>query len=253
MLLSITKPDNLVGMFAKSDNKIFALLLLFMIASWPSAACSLALHDWKLVFYLKIPVSAPFFPLAELNTVSERMQNSPVSSIVWAASTSWYGRLALSFLPLTGDPAALLPMINVPAGGSMLGLARGHLTPGSAGILLGSDQCSIKIAFFSDRNSAYNCHQLVLLQNSRIRAVQPDPACPWVHESIGQSWLSLIFYQMPIPGRTLSLSMYPVRRSRLSIYEDHQLVENLLSHKLLLRRPDLVVDPYAFDFPELPE
>ena len=31
------------------------------------------------------------------------------------------------------------------------------------------------------------------------------------------------------------------------------LVEDLLSKKLLMRRPDLVVDPYAFDFPDLPE
>ena len=68
-----------------------------------------------------------------------------------------------------------------------------------------------------------------------------------------QSWFSLIFYKLPIPGNILSFSAYPVDGNRASIYEDHPLVESLLSKKCLMRRPDLVIDPYSFDFPDLPE
>jgi hypothetical protein len=40
---------------------------------------------------------------------------------------------------------------------------------------------------------------------------------------------------------------------RKSFFEDHDYVEKLLAEKKLTRRPDLVVDPFIFDFPELPE
>ncbi len=241
-------------MTAKITNFTILLLLLVLLLPVGSAsACSLALHVWKLVFYLKIPMSSPVLPLAELNVVSLRMKENPVSTIIWMASHDLLSRLSLSLLNTIADKAATIPWNAVSNGDSLLGKARDSKKTGSGAMLIGSDKCSIKIAFFSDRNSGFNCHQLVIMQNNRIRAVQPDIEVPWAQETIGQSWVSLIFYQIPVPGRIMSFSTYPVRQTRKSISEDHPLVENLLSQKLLLRRPDLVIDPYVFDFPELPE
>ena len=240
-------------MSIRSNNKVFAVLLVFLSYFLQAEACSLALHDWKLVFYLKIPVAAPFFPLAELNQVSIRMQQNPVSGVTWVAGLDLYRSLAMSLLGFLADPAATLPWEAIPAGGSMLAMARDISDKKSGRVLLSTDRCFLKVAFFSDLNSFFNCHQLVVMQSGRIRAVQPDPVRPWAQETAAQSWLSLIFYQVPVPGRIMSLSVYPVNQTRLSISEDHPLVETLLSHRLLLRRPDLLVDPYSFDFPELPE
>lgn len=236
-----------------SSLKVVLLLLALWLQIGPLSACSLALHDWRLVFYLKIPVASPIFPLAELNIVSLRIKENPVSAVIWMAKHDLLSQLALSMLKTVADQAATIPWAAVSNGDSLLGKARESKKSGPGTMLVGSDKCSIKIAFFSDRNSGFNCHQLVIMQSNRIRAVQPDAKVPWAQESVGQSWLSLIFYQIPVPGRILSLSTYPVRQTRKSIAEDHPLVENLLNSKLLLRRPDLVVDPYVFDFPELPE
>lgn len=235
------------------NTKVFAVLLILLMRFLPVEGCSLALHDWKLVFYLKIPVAAPLLPLAEMNQVSSRMQQNPVSGVTWVADLDVYSRLALGLFAFLADPAAALPWEVIPAGESMLAMARDAGDKISGRVLLSTDRCFLKIALFSDRNSLFNCHQLVVMQTGRIRAVQPDPARPWAQETAGQSWLSLIFYQIPVPGRIMSLSVYPVNQTRLSLNEDHPLVETLLSHRLLLRRPDLVVDPYKFDFPELPE
>jgi hypothetical protein len=51
----------------------------------------------------------------------------------------------------------------------------------------------------------------------------------------------------------MSLAIFPVNSTRMSLFEDHSLVERFLALKLLRRRPDLKIDPYTFDFPELPE
>jgi hypothetical protein len=67
------------------------------------------------------------------------------------------------------------------------------------------------------------------------------------------SWLSQIFYQLPLPDRVLSLSIFPLDNIRASLFEDHGYVEGLLARKVLKRRSDLEVDPFSFDFPELPE
>ena len=127
------------------------------------------------------------------------------------------------------------------------------LRPGEGPLIIGSDGNYIKIALFADQNSGFGCMQLVVQQTGRIRAVHPDTKTPWAQEINGSSWLSLIFYQLPVPGRILSFSAYPVQKNRHSIYEDHSYVETLLNQRILKRRPDLVVDPYRFDFPELPE
>ncbi|GAB4279236.1 MAG: hypothetical protein Kow0029_23060 [Candidatus Rifleibacteriota bacterium] len=91
------------------------------------------------------------------------------------------------------------------------------------------------------------------MQSNRIRGVFADDKKPWAQESSGMAWISLIFYQLPLPGRIISLAAYPFNNTRISLFEDHSYVENLLGEKLLKRRADLEVDPFSFDFPELPE
>ena len=232
---------------------IFALVLAAVFCGQSLQACSLALHDWKLVFYRKIPVPVSFFPLAELDVAATRLEQASFARVFWVGSHNFVSAVAPAFLPLFADKAAGLPWAAFDSGPSLMTMARENYCPGEGPLIVGSDNSIVKIALFADQNSAFGCMQLVIQQTGRIRAVHPDAKTPWAQETNGLSWLSLIFYQLPVLGRILSFSAYPVHKNRQSIFEDHSYVETLLSQRILRRRPDLVVDPYRFDFPELPE
>lgn len=215
-------------------------------------ACSLALHDWKLVFYLKIPVESPIVPLAEVGAALGKIPENATKQINWITGSTFFSEIAPLVIPILPDWTAKIPWQLVDATHSVMGLASKN-SQDSLPLIIGSDNCFLKVAFFSDANSNFNCHQLVIQQSNRIRAVFADKSSPWAQEINGQSWVSLIFYQLPIPGRIMSFSVYPISNQRQSLYEDHPLVENLLVKRALFRRPDLVIDPFQFDFPELPE
>ncbi|HNS08602.1 MAG TPA: hypothetical protein PKN29_02820 [Candidatus Ozemobacteraceae bacterium] len=232
---------------------IFALILAAICCGQSLHACSLALHDWKLIFYRKIPTPVSFFPLSELDVAATRLEQAPFAKVFWVGSHNFASAVAPAFLPLFTDKAARLPWAAFDSGPSLMAMARENYCPGEGPLIVGSDNTYIKIALFADQNSSSGCMQLVVQQTGRIRAVHPDMKTPWAQEINGSSWISLIFYQLPVPGRILSFSAYPVQKNRHSIYEDHSYVETLLSQRILKRRPDLVVDPYRFDFPELPE
>lgn len=248
--------DILKAMIVKLRNFVLMLAMLMAFAPCvPVKACSLALHDWKLVFYLKIPVSVPIFPMAELNAANVRAAQKPFSKVLWVGAHDFFSSISTAIMPLftpISEKAADVPWLPMPAGPSLLSFAREANKSGQAPLIVGSDKCYLKIAFFADMAGS-GCYQLVVMQNNRLRAVHPDMKSPWAQEQNGQSWFSLIFYQLPLPGRILSFSIYPVNQARHSVYEDHPYVETLLGNKLLQRRPDMVVDPYQFDFPELPE
>jgi len=228
------------------------LIALMCFSALSSEACSLALHKWERVFYIKIPVSAPVFPLSELGAALGKIPENSAKRVRWIADHHLISELSPAFLPLIKGWLNMLPWELVRPGNSVMTQAR-KADQIDFPLIIGTDKCFLKIALFSDSNSSGNCKQLVIMQTSRIRAVFPDRKSPWAQEINGQSWLSLIFFQVPVPGRIMSFSAYPVAGLRQSIYEDHGLVENLLTEKKLTRRPDLEIDPYQFDFPELPE
>jgi len=238
-------------MHQKTLSAMITVLLIFTMIN-ASSGCSLALHKWELKFYLKIPVSAPFFPLAEAGAGVGKIPENAAKRVRWVADHNFFSRLAPIFLPLLDIWTGKIPWETLLPQDSILKQARRE-SGSDFPLIIGSDKCFIKIAFFSDSNSADNCQQLVIMQTARIRAVFPDRKSPWAQEINGQSWLSLIFFQLPIPGRILSLSAFPLSGLRQSLYEDHPFVERLLTEKKLTRRPDLEIDPYQFDFPELPE
>lgn len=237
----------------KTAVKTLITLAVIFGFCWPVSGCSLALHQWKLVFYLKIPVASPIFPLAELSAAIGKLPENATRQIKWVVEPGIFSQIAPVFLPLFLDWPAKIPWELISPDQSIMSMAKKAAENSDVPLVIGSDKCSLKIALFSDANSHFNCHQLVIMQNNRIRAVFPDKKAPWAQEINGQSWLSLIFFQLPVPGRILSFSVFPLASMRKSIFEDHGYVEKLLAEKKLFRRPDLVIDPFTFDFPELPE
>ena len=238
----------------KSWLTLAVSISLLVLAVMPQlSACSLALHDWKMLLHLQLPVSAPLFPLAEADSVIGKVPENLVERVYWVSEHSFVSRLSLIFLPMLSLWPARLPWLAVSSDDPLFGFARNRRNEGVQPLIIGSDNCRIQVALFADANSDNNCFQLVIMQKNRMRNVFANYSHPWAQELSAQSWFSLVFYQLPIPGRILSLSVYPFSNARLSLYEDHDFVETLLAEKKLLRRPDLVVDPFMFDFPDLPE
>ncbi len=232
---------------------LLSLVAALLLCSCQAEACSLALHDWQLKLFFKIPVNAPLIPMAEVGVIEGHFKKSVTDDIIWVIKTGVFTPFLKSIVSSFDGWTSRANWRVVPDNKSVIKLAKELSSEEKSPIIIGSDQNYLKIALFFDANSKNNCWQLVIAQDSRIRCIYRDAKEPWAQEFITQSWVSLISYQLPLPGNIISLSAYPVNGNRLSIYEDHPLVETLLSQKRLLRRPDLVIDPYSFDFPDLPE
>ena len=241
-------------MYRKPTVVLFFIMISFILGEITyCSACSLALHDWQLKLFFKIPINAPFIPLSEIAAIQNHFNKPVTDRIFWVIKPgilSPYNDFIISFID---GWTTQIKWNIVTDNKSVIKLAKTFAKDENKPLIVGSDKNFLKIAVFLDANSKNNCCQIVLAQDSRIRCIFQDPNNPWAQEFNLQSWCSLIFYRLPIPGNILSLSAYPVNGSRTAIYEDHPLVETLLSKKCLLRRPDLVIDPYSFDFPDLPE
>lgn len=223
------------------------------IQKLPVEACSLALHDWQLKFFFKIPINAPFIPLSEITIIQNRFKEAVTDKIFWLTkqgALSPYINFITSFFE---GWAGKVDWVSLQDNKSIIKLAREYANHANKPLFVSSDKNFLKIAVFFDVNSRNNCCQIVIAQDSRIRCIFQDHKDPWAQEYNMQSWYSLIFFKIPFPGNILSFSTYPIAGNRFSIYEDHDLIETLLSKGWLMRRPDLVIDPYSFDFPDLPK
>ncbi len=238
-----------------SQHKYTALITLIwlLLHAYPVQACSLALHDWRLLFHLRLPIAAPITPLAELNAVLDRLPRNSIKEVLWVANHNLFSTFSRAFLDLLPNWEAHLPWQAIPATASVINLARSEPNRPDTPLIIGSDQNQLQIALFADGNSDNRCFQLVCMQTSRIRSVYAHPNSPWAQESRGMAWLSLVFYQLPIPGRILSLAVFPIYQTRRALIDNHDYAEHLIAEKLLTRRPEQIFDPYTFDFPDLPE
>lgn len=237
-------------------KQIVTAIIIIAALFLPSAsarACSLALHDWKLIFYLRLPMKAPFLPAAEINAISDVFQPGSIRQIIWVAQHSPLSTFSLAFLNLFPNHEARVPWLPSAPVSSILELAREKQKTENVPLIIGSDENQLQIALFVDQNAGNRCFQLVLMQTGRIRAVHASKTRPWAQETRGMSWFSMVFFQLPLPGRILSLAVYPVFRSRIALIDDHAYAESLVDKDLLMRRPEQIFDPYTFDFPDLPE
>ena len=245
---------NILCMYRNGTIKLYIFVILMLSCRITlCSACSLALHDWQLKLFFKIPINAPFIPLSEIAVIQSHFKKAVTDRIFWVTKPGVLSPYLDFIISFVDGWASQAKWKIVADNKSVIKLAKSFAKDENKPLIVGSDKNFLKVAVFLDANSKNNCVQIVLAQDSRIRCIFQDPQNPWAQEFNVQSWFSLIFYKLPIPGNILSFSAYPVDGNRASIYEDHPLVESLLSKKCLMRRPDLVVDPYSFDFPDLPE
>ncbi|MGM0598875.1 MAG: hypothetical protein ACQETH_03550 [Candidatus Rifleibacteriota bacterium] len=204
------------------------------------------------MFFTKVPVSAPLFPIAEFSFLTNSFKEKPTNKVYWLAEHNMMSRFLAEFINALDGWPSKIDWILLEPDESPLSLAR-KSDRNNPPLIVGSDKNYLKIAFFSDANSDYKCHQIVIMLNSRLRGVFPGTNQPWAQETNSMAWVSFIFYQIPFPPTIMSLAIFPINSTRMSLFEDHPLVERFLALKLLRRRADLEIDPYQFDFPELPD
>ncbi len=232
---------------------VFVTLVWLSLNACTAQGCSLALHDWQQMFYLRLPLPAPLTPLAELDAILDKFPRHSLKQILWVANHNLLSSFSRALLPLLPNWEAQLPWQTLAMNGSVVELARDRRDQSDMPLIIGSDNNQLQIALFADSNSDNRCFQLVLMQTSRIRSVYASRQSPWAQENRGMSWVSLVFFQLPLPGRILSLAIFPVYQTRRALIDNHEYAEQLLAENLLARRPEQVFDPYTFDFPDLPE
>lgn len=230
-------------------KRILFCACLFLAAQ-AGFACSLAVHDWQLRFCLDFTPGFTILPLSEIDVLHDRIASGSIREVAWVSDHNAFSLLATIFIPLLRGEHEQASWTPVPSGLSVLELAgKGRSTCA----ILGSDQHSLKIALFSDKNSLNRCHQLILYETKRIRAIHPHPDTPWAHETIGQAWISLIFYRYPVPGSILSLSAAPVHKEVAEMLTNLPFIKFLVSEKILKRRPGSEYTPESKQIPVIPE
>lgn len=228
-----------------------ALLLIWMVSCLQSApACSLAIHDWQLRFFLRFSPEITILPLSEPNLLHELIAGGSIRTVYWLGKPTFYGTVLSILLTLFGDHDPIVTWIPVSSSQGLVDIAARE---GGSTAVLGSDRHSLKLALFSDRNSGNRCHQFTLYETKRIRAIHPHPDTPWAEESVGTAWISLVFLEYPVPGNILSVSAFPLHDKIEDLYENLPVINSLVQSGVLKRRPGAEFTPESKEIPPIPE
>lgn len=253
---------------------LVVVIILLSSLSCTTEACSLAIHDWKSVFHRKLELSSPIFPIAEASAAWRSIPEGPDSSVIWISKHSVFSYLSSAFVPVFFQLMSALnrsshifltpvnlhsfwldhiPWLALSSTDSVASLAHQKADKSFSPIIIGSDKNFLRIALFVDANSDNRCFQLVIMQQGRIRLVHANPAKPWAQELQASAFISIIFYELPLPERIMSLSLYPIAEHRAFLIDSEPLILRLLEGGALKSRPPSDYDPSSFELPEFPE
>ena len=216
-------------------------------------ACGIAMHSWKLKCFYKIPVDSPLIPLSEMSIILSKYPEPVTDRIVWLSKYTPFTCFTKIFASIFGGWTSEVDWINVFDSNSVVKISKKFAKESSKPLIISSDKNFLKIALFVDENSRNNCYQLVIVQDSRIRCVFQNPEAPWAQEFNSQSWVSFVFYKLPLPSSMMAISLYPFQGNQTQLYEDSDYVTFLCEHDCLTKRPDYMNNPYEETFPGLPD
>jgi hypothetical protein len=243
-----------VRAFFPSSVLNFMVLGIFFFGAQSVQSCSMAIHDWELRFQCRIPLQTTLVPLCEVDLAAKRFSQAPVSAVYWLTHHSPLSVVLSGFISAFSSSRDGIPWhprsaTQAPDAAIM------QPSTGKAPLIIGSDEHSLRFVLFSDRHSGYRCHQIVLLETKRLRAVHYDKTDPWAQEKEGRAWLSIIFFDLPLPEQFLSVSFSPsLQHDEVSdLYTNPDLVKALIASKHLRLRPSSAYTSAAREIPEMPE
>ncbi len=231
--------------YHRNMKKLIILLSAFWLFTSSLAACSLAMHEWELVFDQRISLPGPIIPAQEFPILATRFVPSELSKILWVDSSGPSTAIVQSFKNTSKKWTTGLDFVVT----DQQGLATQQIS--STTIIVEPVAYSLRIAMFKDKLSDYRCRQLVIMQEGRIKLAMPHAKPPVAEQHYTRAWLSFYFFDMPVPGRILSIEAFPVSEHLSEAYIDMNLAEGLLRQGLIQRRPDNYVSPYPDGFPQL--
>jgi len=226
-------------------KKIILLVSLFFLLTASVSACSMAMHEWELIFDQRFPLPGPLVPAQEFTILANRFVPSELAKILWVSDAAVPTGIVESFKNTSRKWTTTLPWIPTDQAG-----LESH-TLASTTIIIEPVHYNLRIVLFKDKLSNYRCRQLLIMQEGRIKLAMPLAPRPVAEQHFTRAWVSFYFFDMPVPGRILSIDAFPVADHLAEIYIDTKLVEDLLVNNLIARRPDNYVTPYPDGFPEL--
>ena len=242
--------------FTKTYNKKLKYLIIIVFVFFLNKnflfACDLVLHDWQLRFYHKIYIDS-FIPLSEISILENHFKTAVTDKIIWLTKPGIFSSMINIALFSLESWVCNAKWYIVPDNKLLKVLLSKLELDEKKPIIIGSDNNFLKICLFSDVNSNDRCYQLVIAQNNRIRCVFQDSQNPWAQEFKGQSCFSLVFYDQVRFDSIISCNIYPINNGYKTLYENVDLVEQLLNQNKLKARPSLYINPNDKVVPDLPD
>ncbi len=223
------------------------ILVLFILVSLQSSlyACSLGRHDWQLALDHRVDLPGPILPAHEFVILTARFVPSELTRILWVSDSDLGTCLADTGRNILSQWTAKLPFKPL----NRKNLARTGIS--STTVILEPVRYSLRCLLFKDSLSDFRCRQLVIMQEGWLRLAMPNTSQPAAEQYHARAWVSVFYFDMPVPGRILSINSYPMQGHLQELFLDEHLVTQLLDHNLMERRPPDYVSPWPDGFPEI--
>ena len=224
---------------------VAGILIAGLVFTGPAFSCSLAEHDWELVWSRNFALSAPLIPAAELDLCGRSLPQGVPKTVWWFVPKPLAGFPGL--LWLTRGQSLLSGITwRVFSADAPLPATPPNLEPP---VYLRTDQSRVRLFLFRDRKASEPCWQFAALQDGRIRGIWPSKSFPWVEERIARSWFQVIFLRWPLPGNILTCSVAASLDNRQTLLENVRLVKSLVDRGILRLRSNAFPEPEVAPFP----
>lgn len=243
-LSHFTLQKNLVLLYHSIMKRIFALFFLISLQS-SLFACNLGRHEWQLAFDHRVDLPGPIIPAHEFAILTARFVPAELAKIWWVSDDDFGTSMAAAFRDIFSQWPAKLPFKPI---------SRENLTGtgiSSTSAILEPVRYSLRCLLFKDRLSDFRCRQLVIMQEGWLRLAMPNAVPPIAEQYHAKAWVSVFFFDAPVPGRILSINAYPLQGHTGELFLDENLVTQLLDQNLVERRPPDYVSPWPDGFPEI--
>jgi hypothetical protein len=226
-------------------KKLLILLSLVLFFSRGVSACEMGLHEWELAFDHSLPISGPIIPAQEFSVLSIRFTPSELTELIWVDEQNRSTAMVTWLKSALTNWAASLPFRPMKADDL------GKLKPKPTTAILKTTNYVLRAALFTDKLSNHRCKQLVITQEGRLRLAMPAAPQPLAENYPCRSWVSIFFFDTPVPSKIISVTAFPVSNANSELYLNEKFITELFYHELVQRRPSDYMSPYPDGFPFL--
>ncbi|MBU1109498.1 MAG: hypothetical protein KKB51_22645 [Candidatus Riflebacteria bacterium] len=225
-------------------NKTLLALLFLLALTSGLHACNLGMHEWETSMIIDFPLAGPLLPAAEVNIINDRLGAKDANILLWTSES--FSELFCTMLSKNLLPAQW--PVKIPWLFTRVSQLDKTQTD-TMTLLVNPYKYRLRVMLFKDKLSEYRCQQLVIMQEGRLRLARPNASPPLAEEYTPRTWLSIYFFDQPLPQRIMSITFSPIYGHPHEILLNLEFIENLLNNNLIQRRPSDYVSQYPDGFP----